>query len=77
MKHRKVLVPPMWAVGLFSILGIYAVSLIYNAVVHGGWVAGVVGAALLAASLYMTANPLAASMWKHRETKLAKHTDEK
>lgn len=69
MKQHKVLVPKRWVVGVFCIVGVYATGLIYNSVIDGGWVTGFIGATLLSISLYATASPLAASMWRHRVKK--------
>jgi len=74
--HRA-LVPPIWLVMLFTILGIYAMNLVYKAVVDGAWRGGLVGAVLLAITVYVTGTPLAASMWSHRSKKATRRGKQK
>lgn len=68
-RPHRALVPQMWVVILFTFVGIYAMNLVYKAIVNGAWRGGLVGAVLLAAAVYVAGTPLAASMWSHRAKK--------
>ncbi len=71
-RGQRALVPRMWVVLVSCVVGIYATSLVYRAVVDGGWKTGIIGAIILSVSVYLTANPLAASMWSHRQKRSAR-----
>lgn len=75
-RTHKALVPPVWLVMVFTLVGIYATGLVYKAIVNGAWRGGIIGTVLLAVTVYASGTPLAASMWNHRAKKARRKAQE-
>lgn len=73
-RRPKVFLPALWATLLVTAAGVYGTNLVYQSVLNGGIVRGLMGGLLLATAMLVVGTPFAFAQMVRKDARLAGRT---